>query len=49
MRPETIEKIKAWLYDFRRKDDNGEYVFTDGDMVDNAEELFKQIIREEEE
>ena len=48
MKRETIKKIKAWLCDFRRKDDSEEYVYTDGDMVDKAEELFKQILKEEE-
>lgn len=47
MKRETIEKIKAWFYDFRRKNDSEEYVYTDGDMVDKAEELFKQILEEE--
>lgn len=38
-------KIKAWLYDFTRKDENQEYVISDGNLLDDAKAIFEDIIK----
>ena len=40
-----INKIKAWLYDFDRKNENQDYIISDGDMLDDAKSIFEDLIK----
>ena len=47
MTTETLNKVKQWLDDFKRQDADGEYALSDGDLTDNAYEIFEKILKDE--
>lgn len=43
---ETIAKVVEWRKMFKEKDENNEYKYTDGDLVDDADDILKSIVEQ---